>query len=126
MNSLVVTTFFLAVTLSPVYLWQSGLPQVSNIFGALFIVLGFGFLRPFYIDRSSFFAAAFVVYAILVGVFAYLVFDDYRSILAVVYYLYGFLIFLVVVALFSNSEIRFYYYFFYLIFASLVDRKSVV
>ncbi len=87
------------VALAPLYLWESGLPQVSHILAAV-ALLGRLITRPrLHWQRGWGSAAAFVAHAFVVDLVAFLRYGDVYSVFAPLYYLYGFLVFLLLVTL---------------------------
>ena len=87
------------VALAPLYLWESGLPQVSHILAAV-ALLGRLITRPrLHWQRGWGSAAAFVAHAFAVDLVAFLRYGDVYSVFAPFYYLYGFLVFLLLVTL---------------------------
>lgn len=83
--------------MSPIYLWQSGLPQVHHITAAMAMgvyVLG----RPRIRWRSWWkFGVGFVLYTLIVNLVVFSLYGDTSSLLAPIYYTFDFLVFTLLV-----------------------------
>ncbi len=95
--------FLTAIALAPVYLWKSGLPQISHILAVFAIGLGMFSHHYVYWNRSWIWGVVFVFYSILVGLVVFGLYSDRGSLLGPIYYLYDFIIFIYLINVYKNS-----------------------
>ncbi|MFN4073651.1 MAG: hypothetical protein ACK4G4_09610 [Thermus sp.] len=83
--------FGLQLWLTPFYLWESGLPQLSHMLGVVVVVLLL-LLRRRFLWQSKVMvpAALFAVYASVVNLIVYLFYGDWHTLVSSLYYLYNF------------------------------------
>jgi hypothetical protein len=86
-----------SLALSPLYLWSSGLPQVSHLVGALAIAWRLLLKPKFYCGKWWRLGAVFVCYAFIVGLIVFAIYGDIHTLLSPVYYAFGFAVFLLIV-----------------------------
>lgn len=91
-----------AITLSPLYLGKSGLPQISHILAAA--AVGFGLLVHPYLrwKRGWILGVGFVSYAALVDLVVFALYGDMHSLLSSIYYIFDFIIFIYLVNISAN------------------------
>lgn len=91
-----------AITLSPLYLGKSGLPQISHVLAAA--VVGFSLLVHPYLrwKRGWILGAGFAYYATLVGLVVFALYGDVHTLLSPVYYIFDFIIFVYLVNISAN------------------------
>ncbi|MDR1385793.1 MAG: hypothetical protein LBJ67_18370 [Planctomycetaceae bacterium] len=80
------------------YLWDSGLPQLADIFWPLFFM--FHILnKKFYFRQldSTYWLTAFIIYAFVVDVAYYFFFKDTSFIMSILYWIYNYTIFIFVI-----------------------------
>lgn len=95
--------FLTAIALAPVYLWKSGLPQISHILAVFAIGLSM-FAHPHvYWNRDWIWGVVFVFYSFLVGLVVFGLYSDRGSLLGPIYYLYDFVIFIYLINVCKNS-----------------------
>jgi len=97
--SIPMVLLLIALALSPLYLWSSGLPQVSHLIGALAIILRLLFRPKFCCGKWWRLGAVFVCYAFTVGLIVFAIYGDIHTLLSPVYYAFGFAVFLLIVTL---------------------------
>lgn len=89
----------IALLLSPVFLWRSGLPQLSHIFAAVaigkHITIG---SRTFYYQREWLALLLFLVYVSIVSLVVYIIYRDSITLFVPIYYIFGFVVFLQIIA----------------------------
>lgn len=103
LKSLTEILFLLSLALSPVYLWQSGLPQISHIL-ALLAVLTRTISKPHFTwAREWTYGLLFVWYTVIVNGVVYLLYGDFRTLLESVQLAFDFGIFVFVVSLTRES-----------------------
>jgi len=95
--------FLTAIALAPVYLWKSGLPQISHILAVFAVGLGMFSHHYVYWNRSWIWGVVFVFYSILVGLVVFGLYSDRGSLLGPIYYLYDFVIFIYLYNVYKNS-----------------------
>lgn len=93
----------LALILSPIYLWSSGLPQLSHWVAVLAIGLRLILKPRLYWERCWSIGAVFVLYTFVVALIVFAIHGDLHTILSPAYYTFGFLVFLFLVTL-SKEE----------------------
>lgn len=93
----------IAFAMSPVYLWESGLPQPCHIIAAVAIELRILTRPRLYWVRGWSLGALFVLYSLTVAVVVYALHGDVTTVLAPAYYAFGFAVFLLTVT--ATSEI---------------------
>lgn len=109
----------LALVFSPIYLWSSGLPQVSHMLVASVIGLRIVTKPHFSWDRLWIAGAAFVLYAFIVAFIVYANYGDLHTLMAPVYYAFGFMVFLLIVTISREEGEPFLKKVFYLHFVAL-------
>lgn len=93
-----------ALLLSPVFLWRSGLPQVSHLVLALALVLRLVIAPRFSWERYYASGVAFVGYTFAVSTIVYLIHGDAITLLAPLYYSFGLGVFLLLTTLISTRR----------------------
>lgn len=93
-----------AMLLSPFYFWRSGLPQVSHLVAAAAVGNRIVF-KPKIIcfEKEWYPLLLFLLYASLVALTVYIGYADINTLLAPLYYIFGFLIFLEIVNVFIEK-----------------------
>jgi len=91
-----------ALALSPLYLWESGLPQISHVIAAA--AVGLGLLTHPYLHwkRWWILGLGFVFYAAFVDLIIFAFYGDIRTLLSPLYYIFGFMIFVYLVNIATN------------------------
>ncbi len=91
-----------ALALSPLYLWESGLPQISNIVAAA--AVGLGILTHPYLHwkRWWILGLGFVFYAAFVDLIMFAFYGDTNTLFAPLYYIFDFMIFVYLVNIATN------------------------
>lgn len=91
-----------AIALSPLYLWESGLPQISHIIAAA--AVGLGLLTHPYLRRKRgwILGVGFVSYAAFVDLVIFALYGDIHSLLSSIYYIFDFIIFIYLVNISAN------------------------
>lgn len=98
----------LAMLLSPLYLWRSGLPQISHMIAAL--AFGKRFIvnpKLLYFRKEWLSLIYFNVYSFLVAFVVYIIYADLQTLIAPIYYLFGFLVFLQIITVYLERERQF-------------------
>jgi len=93
-----------ALVLSPLYLWKSGLPQISHIIAAAAVGLGFLTHPNLYWKRWWILGLGFVFYAAFVDLVIFAFYGDIHTLLSPLYYIFGFMIFVYLVNISINSD----------------------
>jgi len=104
--------FLVALLLSPLYLWKSGLPQASHFVAAAAIGYRYTFLKPkqVYFETSWIAQLLFLVYSFLVAAIVYVTHTDINTLIAPLYYIFGFLVFVEIVTIYSEKGKKFLTY----------------
>ena len=102
MKSLAETLLLLSLALSPIYLWQSGLPQISHILALLAMLVRMIFKPLFLWAREYNYGLLFVGYTLIVDGVVYLVHGDFRTLLEPMQFAFDFGVFVLVVTLSSE------------------------
>lgn len=99
----------LALFFGPFYLWKSGLPQASHIIAAAVLGQRYVLARPkqVYFEKAWGCQVLFVVYSFVVAAVIYYFYRDIATMMAPLYYLFGFLVFLEVVSLYAEQGKKF-------------------
>jgi len=95
----------IALALSPVYLWRSGLPQISHLIATL--VLGRRLVakhRLIYFEKEWAVLLYFLGYCSLVAIIVYIGYADLQTLLAPLYYIFGFIVFVEIVTVFIENK----------------------
>lgn len=95
----------LSLALSSLYLWSSGLPQVSHFVGTLAIAWRLLFKPKFYCGKWWRFGAMFVCYTFIVGLIVFMTYSDIHTLLSPTYYAFDFAVFLLIVTLAREKKI---------------------
>lgn len=96
MQSVVTTLLLAAFVLSPVYLWESGLPQVSHAVAGMAIALRVLSTPKWHVPRGFSLGLAYVLYTILVDIVAYVLYADSKSLIAPTYYVFDLMVFVMI------------------------------
>ncbi|MGA4642856.1 hypothetical protein ACPDIX_00040 [Limisphaera sp. 4302-co] len=81
----------LAIAISPLYLWQSGLPQIGHAIAALPAALLFFRAKPWRF-KPHLFGLAFAAYAVVVNLVVFALYRDTKTLLSAFYYPFNFLV----------------------------------
>ena len=103
LKSLAETLFLLSLALSPIYLWQSGLPQISHILALLAMLARMIFKPQFPWTREWTYGLLFVGYTVIVDGVIYFMYGDFRTLLEPLQFAFDFGVFVLVVTLSSES-----------------------
>jgi len=85
------------ILLLPLYLWESGLPQVGHYLGALWVIFTLLMSRKFYWHFHFRYLILLVIYAAIVNSLVFSHYLDPYSLLSAGYYIYNLLLFLTLV-----------------------------
>ena len=83
----------IALLLSPIHLWKSGLPQISHMLAA--VALGSRLVvKPItcYYENELKWMIYFLYYAALVAAVIYARYSDFNTLIAPIYYCFGFFV----------------------------------
>lgn len=115
-----------AFAVSPLYLWESGLPQVSHILAALAVGVHM-LLRPkFFWIRGWIVGILFVLYTLAVGAVVYVQHMDPHTLLSPLYYVFDFAVFVLVVTVSSESGRPFLKLVFWIHFCVLAAVVAII
>jgi hypothetical protein len=106
------TLILVALLFSPIYLWQSGLPQISHILAATAVGqrLLINKSKLLYFEREWNVYLLFILYISFVALTVYFLHTDRATIMALFYYLFGFVIFLEIITVFMEKKELFLVY----------------
>jgi len=102
----------IALMLSPLYLWKSGLPQASHILAAVAVGYRYTITKPkqFYFEKAWLLQVFFLAYSFLVAVIVYIAHSDINTLLAPLYYLFGFIIYVEILTIYAERGKKFLTY----------------
>ena len=98
----------IAMLLSPIHLWKSSLPQISHMVAAM--ALGSRLVvKPitFYYEKELKWMPFFLLYATLVAAVVFSRYSDVNTLLAPIYYIFGFLLFLLIITIYLEEGKKF-------------------
>lgn len=106
-RALIMAVFGLQLWLTPFYLWESGLPQLTHLAGGA-VVLLLLLLRRRFVWQSGVMAPAalFAVYALVVNLIVYLFYEEWHTLISSFYYLYNVTLFWAVLQIFYFEPSR--------------------
>ncbi|WP_101047671.1 O-antigen ligase family protein [Macromonas nakdongensis] len=109
-----------AIGLSPVYLWSSGLPQPSHLLFSvglmLWMILNLKNLKSMSIPPISNYALAFLFYSIVVNTTVFVYHQDGSTILSSIYYAFNIISFIFIIKIASQYGLKIFLKIFYIVF----------
>ena len=126
MSYLVILFLLASFALSPVYIWESGLPQISHIFASVAILIRLLYKPRIKWNRFWALGTLFVLYSFVVDIIIFSRYGDIRSMLEPAQYAFDFAVFVLLVSVIRERGRRILRKIFWLHMGLLIFQTTTV